>query len=155
LSRLALRSWQAGRPPSVASRERFVRPPSRHAAARYLAAHGARAMIDLSDGLASDLGHLLAAGGVGATVTAERIPAHPEVADAATAEEPAWSIAAASGEEYELLAALPPATGEEALSSGPVPMTVIGVVEAEPGLRATLHGRPVRLPAGWDHFRTP
>jgi len=35
----------------------------------------------------------------------------------------------------------------------PVPLTVIGVIEAEPGLRAAEHGEPVTLPIGFDHFR--
>ncbi len=57
----ALTAWLAGEEPAAEARARFVRPSPRHAAARYLESQRARAMIDISDGLASDLGHLLAA----------------------------------------------------------------------------------------------
>jgi len=150
----ALTAWEAGREPAREVRERFVRPAPRHAAARFLEAHRAHAMIDLSDGLGSDLGHLLAAGGVGAHVDVERVPVLPASREAAAAAgEPAWHFAARSGEEYELLAALPADVGDGDLAAAPVPVTVIGVVEEAPGLRATEAGAAVTLPVGYDHFR--
>jgi thiamine-monophosphate kinase len=151
----ATSAWQAGREPAPAARERFARPSPRHGASRFLAAHRARAMIDVSDGLAGDLGHLAAASGVGATVDVERIPVHPAArAEAARAGEAAWRFAARSGEEYELLAALPPDAVEAAVAQCPVPLAVIGFVEPAPGVRAQERGAPVHLPAGHDHFRT-
>jgi thiamine monophosphate kinase len=57
-----------------------------------------------------------------------------------------------SGEEYELLAALPPGATDAVLRAAPVPLTVLGDVEAEPGVRAFHHRRPVTLPGGYDHF---
>jgi len=149
----ALLAWREGREPDPAARERFARPPSRHAAARFLAAHRAHAMIDVSDGLAGDLGHLLAASGVGATVAVERLPVHPAAAAAADrAGEPAWRLAARSGEEYELLAAVPADAVQEILAQCPAPVTVIGACDDETGLRATEHGAAARLPGGYDHF---
>jgi thiamine-monophosphate kinase len=149
----ALTAWQAGREPSSDARHRFARPEPRHQAAAYLARLGARAMIDLSDGLGGDLQHLLAASGVGARVEADRIPVHPAAArEAQLAGEPAWEFAARSGEEYELLAALPAGTTDAVLRAAPVPLAVIGAVEAEPGARAFLRGVPVALPHGFDHF---
>jgi thiamine-monophosphate kinase len=149
----ALLAWRDGREPDPAARERFARPASRHAAARFLAAHRAHAMIDLSDGFAGDLHHLLAASGVGATVEVERVPVHPSaVAAASRAREPAWRLAARSGEEYELLAAVPADAVAEILALCPVPLALVGTCEAEPGLRATEHGAAVRLPGGFDHF---
>ncbi len=151
----AIEEWLAGRQPPAALRERFARPAPRHAAARFLAAHRARAMIDLSDGFAGDLLHLLAASGVGAGVDVGRLPVLPAAAQlAARTGEPAWRLAARSGEEYELLAALPPDAAEAAVTACPVPLTPIGTIEAEPGLRATERGTPVTLPTGYDHFRT-
>ena len=149
----ALAAWLAGREPDPDARHRFARPEARHAAAQYLARLGARAMIDLSDGLGSDLHHLLAASGVGARVDVDRVPVHPAAArEAQRTGEAAWSIAVRSGEEYELLAALPPGVTDAVLRASPVPLAVIGDVEAEPGVRAVLHRLPVRLPAGYDHF---
>ena len=152
----ALLEWRAGREPPAAARERFARPAARHAAARFLAAHRTHAMIDLSDGLAGDLGHLLAASGVGAYLAVDRLPVLPAAAEVARRHgESAWSVAARSGEEYELLAAVPPDAAPEILAECPVPVTVVGAVEAEPGLRATLGGAPVELPRGFDHFAAP
>ena len=149
----ALTAWRAGAEPASEARARFARPAPRHAAARFLAAHRAHAMIDVSDGLASDLGHLLAASGVGARLELERIPVLAvAAAEAARLGEPTWSFAARSGEEYELLAALPPDVSDAELAHAPAAVTLIGWVETEPGVRATANGAPAMLPAGWDHF---
>jgi len=149
----ALTAWQRGAEPPSAARERFVRPHARHAAARYLAGLGAHAMIDVSDGFAADLTHLLVAGGVGARVEVERLPVHPDAVEAAAAAgEPPWAFAARSGEEYELVAALPADVSRNALAAAPAPVTVVGSIEAEQGLRALDRGTPVVLRGGWDHF---
>jgi len=151
----ALSAWRRGAEPPSAARERFARPPARHAAARYLAGLGARAMIDVSDGFAGDLGHLLAAGGVGARVEVEQLPVHPDAAAAADAAgEASWAFAARSGEEYELIAALPADVSRNALAAAPAPVTIVGTIEAAPGLRAFDRGVPAALPGGWDHFGT-
>jgi thiamine monophosphate kinase len=77
----------------------------------------------------------------------------PDAAKLATRlKEPAWSFAARSGEEYELLAAVPADEVDAVVAGCPVPATVIGAVEAEPGLRATERGVAVRLADGYDHF---
>ena len=152
----ALLEWRAGREPPGPARERFARPASRHGAARFLAAHRAHAMIDISDGLAGDLVHLLAASGVGASLAVERLPVLAAAASvAARAGEEGWSFAARSGEEYELLAAVPPDAVAAIVAECPVPVTVIGAIELEPGLRATERGVAVTLPHGFDHFGAP
>ena len=71
---------------------------------------------------------------------------------AARLREEAWSFAARSGEEYELLAAVPADAVEAIVAECPVPATVIGTVEAAHGLRAVERGAPVRLADGYDHF---
>ncbi len=149
----ALTAWEAGAEPDAEARARFAHPSPRHDAARFLAHHRARAMLDVSDGLAADLGHLLAAGEVGASLTVDHIPVLASARAAAEqAGEPAWRFAARSGEEYELLAALPPDVTDDDLAKAPVALTVIGVVDAEAGVRATFEGRAVSLPGGHDHF---
>ncbi len=69
---------------------------------------GARAMIDLSDGLSSDLARLCAASGVGAEIEAERVPLSPDAERAAADGRSALAHALNDGEDYELLCALPP-----------------------------------------------
>jgi thiamine-monophosphate kinase len=104
-------------------------------------------MIDISDGLAADAGHLAAASSVCVHIQLERVPCWPGVEPLA---------AAASGEEYELLVALPSGFSEaqtRAFSRDTgVPLTRIGECTAGVGVRLTHRGAPVAAPAGWDHF---
>jgi thiamine-monophosphate kinase len=105
---------------------RFVRPPLRLAEGRRLARH-AHALMDVSDGLARDAGHIAARSGVRCVIELERVPLAPgaTIADLGF------------GEDYELLAAVAEPDG----------FAVIGRCE---------DGEGVDLPAelaGWDHFR--
>ncbi len=94
----------------------------------------ASAMIDLSDGLLADLGHLLAASGVSATLEVERLPlSAPLVQWCDSRGEDPLQWAVAGGEDYELLLAVPPDRWAqiEALSDGGKPaFTRIGQLEA-------------------------
>ena len=142
----ALASLMKGAKPSDRHRARFAHPEPRIAGGRWLAEHGAHAMIDVSDGLAADLEHLAAASGVSITIAADQVPRVEGVEAVA---------ALASGEEYELAVALPKDfadAGGFARVAG-VPLTRIGVVAAGAGVHVTLGGRPVPVPAGFDHFR--
>ncbi len=126
---------------------RFAHPEPRIAAGRWLARRGARALIDVSDGLAGDAGQLAAASGVQVEIELERIPCWPGVAPRA---------AARSGEEFELLVALPPRFGERDArafrrATG-LSLTLIGACTTGRGLRMTDHGRPITPPPGFDHF---
>jgi thiamine-monophosphate kinase len=125
---MAVREWSAGRSPGPASRARFARPTARIAEGRWLAEHGAVAAVDISDGLAADLGHVAAASGVRIRIDLARVPrvAGAELRDIV-----------AGGEEYELAVIAPVldvadfartfAAGEE---GGDVTLTEIGVVQA-------------------------
>ncbi len=117
------------------------------------------AMMDLSDGLATDLSHLCAASGVGARVEEERLPGGPELAAAAELlhrDRTGWMIG--GGEDYELLFTAPAAADEELerLASG-AGCTIyrVGTIESGQGVR--LAGRSGRVRditfRGYDHFR--
>lgn len=117
--------------------EAHRRPRARVAEGRAARGAGATAMIDLSDGLGADLGHLLDQSGVGAEVDYSAVP----VAEGATPEE-AWS----GGEDYELLfsAPGPPATVAAAFSGvGLRSPVAVGRITADVSRRPP--------PGGWQH----
>jgi thiamine-monophosphate kinase len=110
---------------------RFVRPPIRLNEGRRLA-RTVNAMLDISDGLAQDAGHLAARSGVRCVIELEQVP----LAEGATIEDLGF------GEDYELLAAT--------LDSGGFP--VVGGCERGEGVEIRLGGEPVHL-TSWEHFR--
>ena len=156
-ARAALEAWRRGGTPDAEARAAFARPVPRLAAGRWLAAHGARAMLDLSDGLAGDAGHLAAASGEAVAIDLDSVPVHPStIAEARRLDRPVQEFAAEGGEDYELLVALPAAFSEADVRGFErdcgLPLTRIGGVERGRGVRLSLAGRPVSL-RGYDHFR--
>jgi thiamine-monophosphate kinase len=151
-ARAGLLAFQDGRTPPPAARAAFARPHPRLAAGRWLAAHGATALMDISDGLGGDAAHLAAASGVGLAIELERLPIHPSVhAEAARRGEAAALLAATGGEDYELLVTLPPDADGSACEPGAgIPLTRIGTVVAGSGVTCTLAGQPCRI-AGFQH----
>ena len=156
-ARAALDAWLDGRVPPAGARQVFAHPPLRVEAGRWLAAHGATAMLDLSDGLAADIQHLASASGVAATLTLERVPVEPDAAVAAIAQGSDPTLyGARGGEDYELLVAMPPGFDgsgvrefEHATGHG---ITLVGTVERGSGVRLLLRGERIRA-TGFDHFR--
>lgn len=116
----------------------------------------ASACIDISDGLAADLGHVLAASHVGARVELARLP----LSGVYRGQLPSlgWQSAVSHGDDYELCFTLP-AAHQAALSALAAEVTggvtCIGEIEAPPGLRMLdADGQPYRpASAGHDHFR--
>ena len=103
---LALRELLAGRVSEPALRMRLEQPTPRVALG--LALSGlASAMIDCSDGLAADLGHVLAASGVAAELNLAALPLSDAVA-AVVAANGDWALPLASGDDYELCFCVPP-----------------------------------------------
>ena len=147
--RAALEALEAGRVPEPAHLERFVGPVPRIDEARWLAEHGAHAAIDVSDGLLADAAHVARASSVSLAIDLERVPCVEGVRP---------EVAAASGEEYELLVAL---RGDAAELSRhfaerfQLPLTAIGVVEpagGEPVIVRNSRGARVDPARGHDHF---
>lgn len=104
---LALRQMHDGNTVDPALRRRLECPEPRVALGRGLRGI-ASAMIDLSDGLAGDLGHILHASGVGAEVDLARLPLSAMVASA-VADSGDWSLPLVSGDDYELCFCVSPA----------------------------------------------
>jgi len=151
-ARAGLLAFQDGRTPPPAARAAFAHPHPRLAAGQWLAACGATAMMDISDGLGGDAAHLAAASNVGLRIELERVPIHPSVhAEAARRGEVAAVVAATGGEDYELLVTLPPGTDGGACEPGAgIPLTRVGTVVAGSGVTCTLAGQPCQI-TGFQH----
>lgn len=135
-------------------RGRLERPTPRVALGRALAGL-AHAALDVSDGLAGDLGHILQASAVGADIHHALLPVAPDL----QALPAAWQLDCLlnGGDDYELLFTAAPtdrAAVEAAALASQTPVQRIGQISAVPGLRLLdAAGQPVALaPRGFDHF---
>jgi thiamine-monophosphate kinase len=163
---LALRAWQQQRELSAADGEylfsRLHRPIPRCKEGEALIGE-VTAMIDVSDGLAADLGHILEASGVGATVNLRSIPLSPTFVAVTGSgeyylnEAERLRLALGAGDDYELCFTAPAAQSrrvEELFSNFSCGCRAIGIIEAAPGLRLRqADGTLLSLErSGYEHF---
>ena len=136
--------------------ERQVDPTPRLAAGVALAAAGATAMIDISDGLGGDAHQLAAAGPAWLRIELDRLPLQEGVREVcAAARVDPLDLAAAGGEDYELLAALPPERVSDAVAAvgrAGTSVTVIGEVSRGEGVELRGPDGVARPARGFDHL---
>lgn len=131
-------------------------PEPRIELGRWLAKnHLASAMMDLSDGLSTDLGRLCAASRAGASLAAGKIPMGAAGEVARRVRQNPLALALHGGEDYELLFTVRKSRLRRIPKSfGSVPLTAIGEITAARGLilQSEEGGRALLRPGGWDPF---
>ena len=161
-SAAAVRSWKCGREPDPSLRRAFASPVARLEEARWVAERiRTTALIDLSDGLAGDMGHIAAASGVAIVLNPALVPVAPSAANAAGSRRRALPLALAGGEDYELAFTARPGSADSAATDFyrrfDLSLTRVGIVAEGAGVRLEGEGADQFDPgsAGFDHFRAP
>jgi thiamine-monophosphate kinase len=150
-----LRLLESGRGPVSASERKWVSaqldPTPRVIAGRVLVESGIRVGGDISDGLHREVERLLEGTRLGATIDLERLPL------ARGLHRKDWALAVKDSEDFELICAAPLAriaAARRVLERINLPLTVVGEIDARPGIRLRNGTRMERLEgAGYEHFR--
>lgn len=136
--------------------ERYTRPAPRLGLRPALREHASAAM-DISDGIAKDLGRLARASGVAARIAADKLPASAALQRVAAQDPDAAIAAMLAGDDYEILATVPqpnvPGYLAQAAATG-IGATVVGSIQSGCGIAMVDgDGRVISIArTGWDHF---
>lgn len=149
-----LRLLESRRSPRTKIERECVRrqldPEPRVAAGLALVGAGVRVAGDVSDGLYRELEKLTRAGRLGATIEVDRLPLAHGIAEAE------WKLGLEQSEDFELVCVAPPAIMKKAVSTlapSESPLTIIGTIDSQPGIRLRRHGRPASPGrVGYQHF---
>ncbi|MBT3197343.1 MAG: thiamine-phosphate kinase [Gammaproteobacteria bacterium] len=136
---------------SVAVLQQPLDRPTPQIEAGLLLRNHATAMIDISDGLLADLGHILEQSGVGAWLELDAIPIHPYLLDLPRVQQ--LTLALTAGEDYQLCFTLSPERLEEVangLAEIGCEMSVVGEIRSQSGLHWEGEWRPEK--EGFQHF---
>ena len=113
----------------------------------------AHSMLDISDGLAQDLGHILTASRVGAALHLEQLPLSATLQQ--LPREQAWQLALTGGDDYELCFTIAPERFKQFCQhyAGQFQLQVIGQIIASPGLTLWYQQQPYTMNLqGYQHF---
>ena len=151
-SAAGLLALESGDPGPERLIRKHLRPEPRVTVGRMAARLGAHAMIDLSDGLASDVRHLCEKSGVGCRIDLGLLPVAGDTQEyVRSVDQDSEILAATGGEDYELLIAASEEVVEALTAESEVPVTVIGEATGE-GVVFVRDGELVGTLSGWDHF---
>jgi thiamine-monophosphate kinase len=153
---LALRLLQAGRAVPQSLRQRLERPVPRVKLGLTLTLV-ASAMIDISDGLLADLGHILEASGTGAEIWLAEVPLSSVVANLVSEDGDDWSLPLTGGDDYELCFTLPAHRQRDlaaARLAAECPVRCVGRITERRGLRCIRPDGSAWIPegSGYNHF---